>query len=90
MAGYEALCAISMMAHATLSMRVSASRCSGELFCLSGLSFGMWISFYFLETHLDRRRAAAGARAKPAQPGHRVILRSGPLWRPLPRRHRAH
>ena len=74
----------------TLSMRISASRCSGELFCLSGLSFGMWISFYFLETHLDRRRAAAGARAKPAQPGRRVLRRGGPLRRPSPRRQRAH
>jgi hypothetical protein len=32
----------------------------------------MWISFSFLKTHLGRRRVAAGARAKPAQPGRRV------------------
>jgi hypothetical protein len=47
-------------------MRVSASRCRGEPLCLSDPSFGMWISIFFLKTHLDRRRAAAGARAKPA------------------------
>ena len=78
------------MARSTLSMRVSASRCRGEPLCLSGPSFGMWISIFFLKTHLDRRRAAAGARAKPAKPGRRVLRRGGPLRRPSLRRQHAH
>ena len=71
-------------------MCVSASRCRGEPLCLSGPSFGMWISIFFLKTHLDRRRATAGARAKPAKPGRRVLRRGGPLRRPSLRRHHAH
>ena len=55
-----------------------------------GSSFGMWISVFFLKTHLDRRRAAAGARAKPAEPGRRALRRGGPLRRPSLRRHNAH
>jgi hypothetical protein len=46
--------------------RISASRYRGEFLCLSGPNFGMWISIFLLKTHLDRRRAATGARAKPA------------------------
>ena len=45
----------------------------------------MWISISFLKTHFDRRRATAGARAKPAEPGRRVLRRGGPLRRPAPR-----
>ena len=79
-----------MMARSTLSMRVNASRWGGEPPCLSGPNFGTWISIFFLETHLDRRRATAGARAKPAKPGRRVLRRGGPLRRPSLRRQHAH
>jgi hypothetical protein len=51
----------------------SASRRGGEPLCLWGPNFGIWISIIFLKTHLDRRRAAAGARVKPAQPVRRVL-----------------
>ena len=73
-----------------LSTRASVSRYRGEFLCLSGPNFGMWISIFLLKTHLDRRRAATGARAKPAEPGRRVLRRGGPLRRPSLRRHHAH